>query len=198
MTVKQQWTIVAVVVAVMAGALGLGSYLLRDELTQVTIGSKAPEFSAKTVDASPITKTLENYKGDVVLLNVWATFCLPCRTEMPSIEALYKDYQSKGLKVVAVSVDEPGKEQAIRDFVSEYKLTFDILYDEKGTIQQQYQTTGYPESFVISRDGVIHKKWIGEDNWNSPNNRKLFDQLLAAGGANVRTGDTTLKSAVSR
>jgi cytochrome c biogenesis protein CcmG, thiol:disulfide interchange protein DsbE len=180
MTVKQQWTVVAIVVAVMASALGLGSYLLRDELRQITVGSKAPEFTAKTVDVSPVTRTLDHYKGEVVLLNVWATTCLPCRTEMPSIEALYADYKAKGLKVVAVSVDLSGMEQAIRDFVQEYGLTFDILYDPTGGIQQQYQTTGYPESFVIARDGTIHKKWIGEDNWNSAANRSLIDQLLAA------------------
>ncbi|MDQ6611357.1 MAG: TlpA family protein disulfide reductase, partial [Gemmatimonadota bacterium] len=119
------------------------------------------------------------YKGQVVLLNVWATFCVPCRTEMPSIEALYKDFKPKGLKVVAVSVDAPGKTQAIRDFVKEFNLSFDILYDSLGTIEQQYRTTGYPESFVISRDGTIQKKWIGEDNWNSEGNRKLIERLLA-------------------
>jgi cytochrome c biogenesis protein CcmG, thiol:disulfide interchange protein DsbE len=179
MTVKQQWTIVAAVVALMAGVLGAGSYLLRDELQQITVGSKAPDFSAQTMDASPITKRLEHYKGEVVLLNVWATNCDPCRREMPSIEKLYADYKPKGLKVVAVSVDAPGMEQAIRDFTKEYNLTFDILYDPSGAIQQKYQTTGYPESFVIARDGTIHKKWIGEDDWNSVGNRRLFDQLLA-------------------
>lgn len=180
MTARQQWTVVAVVVALMAGALGAGSYFLRDELTQITVGSKAPDFAAKTLDASPVTRTLEHYKGQVVLLNVWTTTCLPCRDEMPNMERLYADYNPKGLKVVAVSVDPPGMEQAIRDFRKEFNLTFDILYDESGGIQQTYQTTGYPESFVIARDGTIHKKWIGEDNWNSPGNRRLFDQLLAA------------------
>jgi len=76
-------------------------------------------------------------------------------------------------------------EQAIRDFVKEYQLTFDILYDPTGGIQQQYQTTGYPESFVIARDGIIHKKWIGEDNWNSQGNRRLIDGLLAVGAESV-------------
>lgn len=198
MTVKQQWAIVAIVVAVMASALGVGSYVLRDELRQIAVGSKAPDFTARTIDESPVTRTLKHYKGDVVLLNVWATTCLPCRTEMPSIEALYADYKPKGLKVVAVSVDIPGMEQAIRDFVKEYKLTFDILYDPTGGIQQQYQTTGYPESFVISRDGTIHKKWIGEDNWNSEGNRRLIDGLLGLDAANATRPDTALTREVRR
>ncbi|MBC8088856.1 MAG: TlpA family protein disulfide reductase [Phycisphaerae bacterium] len=180
MTVKQQWAIVAIVVAVMAGALRVGSYVLRDELRQIAVGSKAPDFTAKTIDVSPVTKTLENYKGEVILLNVWTTTCPPCRQEMPNMEKLYSDYKSKGLKIVAVSVDPPGMEQAIRDFKKEFNLSFDILYDASGAIEQSYQTTGWPESFVIARDGTIHKKWIGEDNWNSQGNRRLFEQLLAA------------------
>lgn len=180
MTARQQWTVVAVVLAVMAAALGAGSYLLRDELQQVTVGSKAPQFAAKTIEGSPVTRTLEHYKGEVILLNVWTTTCPPCRQEMPNMEKLYADYRSKGLKIVAVSVDPPGMAQAVRDFKKEFNLTFDVLYDETGAIERAYQTTGWPESFVIARDGTIHKKWIGEDNWNSEGNRKLFDQLLAA------------------
>lgn len=179
MTAKQQWLVVGIIVAVMGSGLWAASYFLRDELQQVGVGSTAPIFTAGTVDAPPVTKTLAEYKGQVVLLNVWATYCIPCRTEMPSIEALYKDFKSRGLKVVAVSVDPPGKTQAIRDFVKEFNLTFDILYDSLGTIEQQYRTTGYPESFVISRDGIIHKKMIGADDWNSQSNRKLIELLLA-------------------
>lgn len=180
MTVKQQWTIVGAVVALMAGGLWTASHFLREELVPVTVGSKAPIFEAATLDDKPVTKTLKDYRGDVILLNIWATTCIPCRTEMPSIDSLYQVYKPKGFKVVAVSTDNPGMTQAIRDFAKEYKLTFDILYDSVSAINQQYQIYGYPYSFIISRDGVIHKKWIGPDNWNSPDNRKLIEQLLAA------------------
>lgn len=179
MTARQQWAIVAVVVALMAGGLATASHFLRDELRPISIGSAAPNFSAVTVDGSSTIKTLDAYKGEVVLLNVWATSCIPCRTEMPSMEALYRDYQPKGLKVVAVSLDNPGMTQGILDFIKEYDLTFEVLYDTTGSMQQNYRTTGYPESFVISRDGTIHKKLYGPDDWNSEANRKLFDQLLA-------------------
>lgn len=179
MTSKQQWAIVGVVVALMGGGLFTASHFMADELRPVTVGSKAPVFSAATIDDKPVTKTLKDYSGEVVLLNVWATTCIPCRTEMPSIEKLYKDYQPKGLKVVAVSTDEPGMSQSIRDFAKEYGLTFDILYDSVSAIHTQYQIFGYPYSFVISREGIIHKKWVGPDDWNSAANRQLIDQLLA-------------------
>lgn len=198
MTAKQQWTVVGIVVALMAGALGAGSYFLRDELRQISVGSKAPEFQAATLDQSPIKKTLASYRGEVVLLNVWATTCGPCRVEMPSMQKLYDDYKPKGLKIVAVSVDLPGMEQAIREFAKEFNLTFDVLYDESREIERQYQTTGYPESFVIGRDGTIHKKWIGMDDWNSPANRVLIDQLLADGNGSVARSDTALTREVRR
>lgn len=179
MTAKQQWTIVGVVVAVLVGGFWAATQMLGDELAPVTVGSKAPIFVAATIDDKPITKTLKDYKGEVVLLNIWATICGPCRQEMPSIENLYKDYKPKGLKVVAVSTDAPGMTQAIREFRDQYGLTFDILYDSVSAIHKQYQIYGWPYSYIISREGVIHKIWIGPDDWNSPQNRKLIDQLLA-------------------
>ena len=181
MTAKQQWIVVGIVVALLAGGAWLGTYLLRDELTQITIGSRAPQFEAVKIDSAPQrVVTLDDYKGNVVLLNIWATWCLPCRREMPSMEQLHKEFGDKGLKVVAVSVDNPGMEEAIREFVAEYSLTFDILYDSSSTIRTTYRTTGVPESFVNSRDRLIRRKWICEENWSSEANRRLIEQLLSA------------------
>lgn len=180
MTAKQQWAIVGVVVALMGGGLFTASYFLGDELRPIAVGSTAPDFSAVKIDAAPPALTkLTAYRGNVVLLNLWATWCGPCRQEMPSIEALHKDYKAKGLKVVAVSGDNPNMEKEIREFVKGLNLTFDILYDTSSTILKKYQTTGVPETFILSRDGTIYKKWIGPENWNSPINRQLIDQLLA-------------------
>ena len=119
-----------------------------------------------------------DYKGQVVVLNIWATWCGPCRIEMPSIQALQQSLGTKGLKIVAVSVDDPGSEEAIRDFAKEYGLTFEILHDPTGKIQKAYQTTGVPETFVIGRDGVIRRKVIAADNWNSLDNRRQLAQML--------------------
>jgi peroxiredoxin len=86
------------------------------------------------------------------------------------------------LKVIGVSVDDPGTEQQIRDFVNQYKLTFEILHDPKGQdgdVSRTYQTTGYPETVIIGRDGLIRKKLIGASDWNSAENRGLVERLLA-------------------
>ncbi|BAH37662.1 MAG TPA: TlpA family protein disulfide reductase [Gemmatimonas aurantiaca] len=179
MTVKQQWLVVVGIIALLGGGAFTASHFLKDELTSVTVGSDAPGFIAQTLDTPAQTKSLTNYRGDVVVLNIWATWCIPCRKEMPSMEALYKELGPKGLKIVAVSVDDAGAGQKIREFVAEYGLTFEILHDGAGTIQGIYRTTGVPETMVIDRDGVIRKKWIGEDDWSSAGNRKLLEQLLA-------------------
>jgi peroxiredoxin len=178
MTARQQWAVVLAVV----GALGIGLWaatrLLSDEIFPVTIGTRAPDFAATTVDDRAQRRTLADYRDQVVLLNVWATWCLPCREEMPSIQALHERYGRDGLKVVAVSVDDPGSGEAIRDFAREYGLTFEILHEPTGAIQRAYQTTGVPETFVIGRDGIIQRKENGHRDWNSPANRALVARLL--------------------
>lgn len=196
MTVRQQWGVVAAVVAVLAGALYAGTRLFGEELFPIVAGSRAPDFSAAPV-LEPVlpaandttfavravhgaaAKTLASYRGDVVVLNIWATWCPPCRAEMPSLERLHREFARRGLKIVAVSVDEPGTADAIRDFAKEYGLTFEILHDETKRIQRDFRTTGVPETFVIARDGIIRKKLIGADDWSSAGNRSLMAQLLA-------------------
>jgi cytochrome c biogenesis protein CcmG/thiol:disulfide interchange protein DsbE len=135
------------------------------------------------VDPTPQLRTLADYKGQVVLLNVWATWCAPCRVEMPSMEALHRDFGSKGLRVVAVSVDQIAGPPQIREFARELGLTFEILHDSAQHIVRAYHVHGYPQSFVIGRDGTIRRKWIGAEDWNSASNRALMTALLAPGGA---------------
>ncbi|HEX5832167.1 MAG TPA: redoxin domain-containing protein [Gemmatimonadaceae bacterium] len=179
MTARQQWGVVAAVVLLLGGALWAATYVLRDELFQVTVGAQAPAFQAVTLDQPRRERSISDYRGEVVLLNIWATWCAPCREEMPSIQALHERFAKQGLHVVAVSIDDPGSEAAIRDFAREYGLTFEILHDASGAIQRQYQTTGVPETVVIGRDGTIRKKQIGHADWNSAPNQALVEALLA-------------------
>lgn len=183
MTARQQWSVVLGVVALLAAGLFAATRMLGDELFPVSVGSEAPAFTARTLGPGPRTKTLDDYEGAVVLLNVWATWCAPCRAEMPSIQALHEAYGAQGLRVVAVSVDDAGAEPQIREFAREYGLTFEILHDPSGAIQRVYQTTGVPETFVIGGDGVIRKKVIGAVDWHSAANRTLIAGLVGAAGA---------------
>src|SRR5438552_11373985 len=145
MTVRRQWTIVGIVVVILLGGLIAASRLMRDELFPVTLGSRAPDFRAKVLGGTAY-KTLADYRGNVVLLNIWATYCPPCIAEMPSIERLHQAYGNKGLKVVAVSIDDYVTEDSIRAFARNLGVTFEILHDATHEIERVYQTTGYPET----------------------------------------------------
>ena len=177
MTTRGQWLVVLAIVAVLGGGLVVATLALGDELFTVEPGMKAPEMTAVTLDIPPATRTLADYKGNVVLLNVWATWCGPCEAEMPSMERLHRSFADSGLKIVAVSIDDAGHEDAIRAFIERYDLTFEILHDPTKRIIDQYRTSGVPETFVIGRDGIIRRKTYAQD-WNTPANRALVAQLL--------------------
>lgn len=179
MTGRQQLAIGLVVIGVAAAAAFGATHYLRKELFPVTVGSKAPDFTAVTLDSIPRERRLSEHRGQVVLVNVWATWCLPCRVEMPSIEALHRAYAPRGFKVLAVSVDDPGHAETIRSFMKQYKLTFEALHDPARKITDLYDITGYPETFVIGRDGIIRKKYLSATDWNSPDHRALVERLLA-------------------
>ena len=166
----------AVVVAAITGLAYAGAFEIAT--SRVTPGSPAPDFRAATLDAHPITKTIADYRGQVVLLNLWATWCGPCEWEMPGIEALHRDFAPSGLKVVAVAVDDPGFEQRVRDFVARKGLTFEILSEGSGKIEADYEARGIPATYLIGRDGLIRKRVAGASDWNSPANRALVAQLL--------------------
>jgi cytochrome c-type biogenesis protein len=177
MTAKRQWTIVGGIVGVLTIGLAAATRLMRDELPPVNVGSIAPTFRAKVVGSNQY-KTLDAYKGRVVLLNLWATWCEPCLREMPSIEKLHRTYGDKGLSVVAVSMDAYAGDDSVRAYTNALGLTFEILRDSTMQIAETYQAMGYPETFVIARDGTIRKKWIGAADWSSQGNRALIAQLL--------------------
>jgi cytochrome c biogenesis protein CcmG/thiol:disulfide interchange protein DsbE len=179
MTARRQWTLVISVALLLAGAAFAATHALRDEIFPVTLGSEAPQFEAATLDTPPTTRTFEDYRGKVVLLNVWATWCRPCIVEMPTIQRLHEEFAGTDLAVVAVSVDQPNTENAIRAFVKEHGLTFDVLHDPENDISSAYQVPGYPATFIIGRDGVIRKKVVGAADWSSEGNRALVRQLLS-------------------
>lgn len=189
MSTARQWILAGAIFAVIAGiAITLMEHS-GSQVAAVTAGAPAPEFHAKTLDARPVVKTISDYRGEVVLLNLWATWCGPCKVEMPSIEALYRDYGPRGLRVVAVATDDPGYEDRVRTFVHDYGLTFEVLSDGTGAIEASYQALGIPSTYLIGRDGIIRKRVTGASDWNSPANRALVAQLL--GVAEVPVGART-------
>ncbi len=163
------------IVGLLVGGLVVGM-VVAPALQPVSVGSEAPDFEALDL-ATGDTLGLEAYRREVVLLNIWATWCVPCEVEMPSIQRLHDELGPLGLKVMAVSVDQ-GSSDDVREWIDERGLTFQVLHDQSGRIQQTYQTTGVPETFVIDRYGVIVKKLIGAAEWDHPVQQALIRRLL--------------------
>jgi peroxiredoxin len=168
----------AMLATVALGALAVFGWSALRGVEPVRVGGPAPEFRARSVTEPIVEKRLADFQGQVVILNIWATWCAPCVIEMPSLEALHRRYAKDGLRVVAVSVDAPGGDDQIRQFRDRLGLTFEILHDA-ADIRARYQTAGVPESFVIGRDGRIRRRVFSAENWDSETNRKLVQQLLA-------------------
>ena len=176
MTTKR-WSLVAgtVMTLIFVAVLAMK---VRPEMDLIGAGSRAPDFQAVNLRTSR-PASLADYAGKVVLLNIWATWCEPCRLEMPSMEKLSQHLGGADFRVVAVSVDKDGPDVVMK-FVKDLGLHFDILHDRSGSIQGTLQTTGVPESFVLDRSGVIIKKVIGAERWDSPVNETLIKHLLDA------------------
>jgi peroxiredoxin len=177
MASRGQWIAVGVVLGVIGFGIG-AALLLTPEITRIEPGARAPNYTVTTV-TSGASVALRDYRGRVVLLNLWATWCPPCEQEMPSMERLYQEMGPQGLEVLAISIDQLTPE-AVRRWAEERGLSFTVLQDRSGRIQQVYQTTGMPESFVVDREGVIVKKVIGATEWDHPAQKALFRRLLAA------------------
>ena len=174
------WLMVAIVSVVSY------AYTVRDRYREAAVlaGAEAPEFTFPSLTRGELS--LSDYDDHVVLINIWATWCLPCREEMPSMQRLYDAFEGEDFEILAVSVDAPAGQQDasgypggdLGAFAHEYGLTFPILHDPSGSIRQTYLTTGVPESFVVAKGGVIGKKIAGPTEWDLPVNQELIRRLL--------------------
>jgi cytochrome c biogenesis protein CcmG, thiol:disulfide interchange protein DsbE len=140
-------------------------------------GSAAPAYAADRLDGERLS--LADLRGQTVLLNVWATWCHPCRREMPAFEALHRDLGGNGLSIVAVSIDGAGATPEIRAFLREYDITFTVLHDPEQRIQRRFALHGVPETFLIGPDGTIHRRWIGRIDPRSPAIRNQVLDVMA-------------------
>ena len=138
-------------------------------------GLKAPNFTFPDIHGKEVS--LSEYRGKVVLVNVWATWCPPCRKEMPSMQKLYDKFKGGNFEILAVSIDSQGRE-VVAPLIEKMNLTFPALLDPGETIKPLYGITGVPESFIIDKDGVLVEKIIGPINWATPDVFLSFKVLI--------------------
>ena len=165
------WVLAAVVAAAVGFALWTGSSVS----DPVGRGSAAPGFALPDLSGSGDV-SLASLRGDVVLLNFWATWCEPCEREMPAMQRLHEKLAPDGLRLVSVSVDDD--RDAVVRFRDRFHLTFPILWDPDKRASNAYQTYRYPETLLIGRDGVVLERYIGQRDWDSPLYEARIRRLL--------------------
>jgi peroxiredoxin len=141
----------------------------------VRVGLPAPDFTFPGLDGNKVS--LSDYRGKVVFVNIWATWCPPCVEEMPSMQKLYQKLKGENFEILAVSIDSKGA-KVVAPFMKKYQLTFPALLDSMGTIKRIYKTTGVPESYIIDKDGILAKKVLGPLDWSQPDVLRLFRDLI--------------------
>ena len=175
---NRQWIMVGAVVAGLGlGAWALTRYAAPPEGAQM--GQRAPDYRVLNPVTGDSVSLRSGYAGHVTLINIWATWCGPCRKEMPSMERLYQLYKDRGFRIAAVSVDE-GSDEAVLAFGKQLGLTFDLLHDQSGLMQQTYQTLGVPQSWLLDADGRIVYVGIGGEMWDSDEHKARIDKLLGS------------------
>ena len=132
------------------------------------------EFSLKTLTGE--TQSLSSFQGKVVFLNFWATWCGPCRIEMPSMEALYDRYKEKGLEILAVNCGEGQRD--VLTFMRDNGLSFPALLDGDGRVSNSYGIQAIPTSFIIDREGKIVSRLVGSIDWDTPKIHAVIESLL--------------------
>ncbi|MGH8068541.1 MAG: peroxiredoxin family protein [Candidatus Entotheonellia bacterium] len=135
----------------------------------------APDFALPDLEGK--ARRLSDFQGKVVLLNFWATWCPPCRAEMPSMETLYQAYQNQGFVILAVSSDVQGA-SIVQPFMVEYRLSFPALLDMTGRVSGMYGVRSIPTSYLLDRQGRVVSREIGARNWANAEARALIASLL--------------------
>ena len=144
----------------------------------VEVGAPAPSYRTTSLDGDSVS--LAEQRGKVVLLNVWATWCHPCRREIPELQAIHERYQARGLELVGVSVDADGSDDAIRAFMQEFQMTFPVWRDPDERVSAQFLVIGVPATFLIDREGVLQWRKTGPI---APNDTSLASAIERALGS---------------
>lgn len=185
---RSKLTITLVSIVILAVTFGI-VWLQSAKYEPLTVGKEAPDFVLPNLNEKSVR--LSDYRGKVVFLNFWATWCKPCREEMPSMEVLYKNFDRDGLVVLAVSIDRVTTKKDIPPFVSSMNLTFPVLVDSWGQTDKRYKLMGVPETYIIDQQGILREKIIGPRDWTVLDNLQTITRLLKSGSKPVPATPST-------
>ncbi len=171
------------------GLMFLVVFFQSSKYEPLVVGKPAPDFVL--TDLNDKSYRLSDFRGKVVFLNFWATWCKPCKEEMPSMEVLYKNFEKDGLVILAVSIDRVTTTKDIPPFVKALNLTFPVLIDSWGKTDKPYKRMGVPETFLVDQQGIIREIVIGPRDWTRLDNLKVLTQLLKPGEKAAQTSPTS-------
>ena len=154
----------------------------------VEVGSPAPAYAAVTLAGDSVS--LDSLRGEVVLLNIWATWCHPCREEIPMLEQLHERYGERGFRVVGVSIDSPGEGEWVGTFGKQVGMTYPIWHDADDRISTIYQAIGVPSTYLIDREGVLRWRRMGPIRAGDAALTRAIEDALAAPATGSATGAT--------
>lgn len=169
------WTLLLLAVAVMPAFTNAVAPLLAAQRGVVKPGEPAPNFQLRDMNGQ--TVSLSDLRGKIVLVNFWATWCGPCRIEMPAMERLYRTYDRKDFEILAVSTDAQGV-AVTRPFQQENQLTFPILHDADFRVGLSYGARTLPMTFMVDRQGIVRQQIFGARDWEAPEAHQLIQMLM--------------------
>ena len=156
----------AVKAAILIVILGGAAYfaLRQRQARPLAIGDSAPDFSVPALPSGSLD--LKNYRGQIVVLNLWATWCPPCVEETPSLEQFAEKMRDRGVIVLSVSVDEDQK--ALQDFIQKNHISYPVGRDPDRSLAARYGTFQFPETYILDRRGLVAEKVVGATDWDDP------------------------------
>lgn len=173
--VRQVTTIVAALGLLSVGKVADAREHLFEAMGMAKVPPKAaPDFTLPTMDGKQVS--LRQYRGKVVFLNFWATWCIPCREEMPSLERLHQTYQSRGLAIISIDLKESAEQ--VQAFFAKLGLSFPSLLDQSGSVFRDYLVAGMPTTYLIGRDGMLLARGVGGRDWLRAEALELIKELV--------------------
>jgi thiol-disulfide isomerase/thioredoxin len=175
--VCQVTTIVAALGLLLSGKAADAREHLFEAMGMAKVPSKAaPNFTLSSADGQQVS--LQQYRGKVVFLNFWATWCIPCREEMPALERLHQKYQSQDLAVLSIDLKESADQ--VKAFFQKHGLSFPALLDQDGSVFRDYLVAGMPTTYLIGRDGIMLARGVGGRDWTRSEALQLIQELIQA------------------
>ena len=161
--------------ALLAGVLACAG---SEPPARVEVGLEAPSYAARSLNGDSVSLGL--LRGKPVLLNVWATWCLPCKEEIPYLESLHAKHAAQGLQIVGVSVDARGEESKINEFAKDFRMTYPIWRDPDERVNSRFLAIGVPSTYLIDRDGILRWKHLGTLRATTPGFAAALEEVLKA------------------